>query len=117
MKQQQIFCILPDLYTCNIVLNCFNIDKAIHNTILDLNKLDDNKILEKFHKIYQFLSSKYRNSIINKYYSNLTVKRCITILKQCLKFNGYKLIRINNLYYIKNLDFLSQNNRITINFN
>lgn len=114
--KQQTFRILPDLHTLQQILLCFNIKNIKHDIVLDISKLDNCEILSNFNKIYDKLSQKYRKSVINKIYENLTIKKCITILKQNLKINNYKLIKINKLYYFKDIEYLMKKNQITIVF-
>jgi hypothetical protein len=114
--KQQIFRILPDLHTLLLILSCFNIKNIKHDIVLDISKLDNCEILSSFNKIYDKLSQKYRKSVINKIYENLTIQKCITILKQNLEINNYKLIKINKLYYFKDIEYLMKKNQITIVF-
>lgn len=114
--KQQIFRILPDLHTLLLILSCFNIKNIKHDIVLDISKLDNCEILSSFNKIYDKLSQKYRKSVINKIYEKLTIQKCITILKQNLKINNYKLIKINKLYYFKDIEYLMKKNQITIVF-
>jgi hypothetical protein len=101
----QLFKINPGLNILMELLKLFNITKlnkdiiSFDKNILNLNNIpyNLNLIKEKFKPYY--LENKY-----DLYFKNINNNRCITILRQILKINNYKLKIKNNICYIQKIN-------------
>ena len=112
----QLFKIYPDYYILERVFNCFNIDTIKHDLIINISDLHDKDIIQNFINIKPLLMKKYRKNKIDKLYENLNFKKCITILRQHLLIHDYKLIKIEDMYYFKDLTYIRNKSKVTITF-
>tara|TARA_B110001469_G_scaffold126768_1_gene145346 strand:+ start:1175 stop:1525 length:351 start_codon:yes stop_codon:yes gene_type:complete len=112
----QLFKILPDLYTLEKLLKCFELDNIKHNLIICKNNYNKIDIIDKFIDLKPLLEKKYRKYKLNKLYDNLNFRKCITIFRHILCIYNYKLIKIKDDYKFINLETVKHNNRVTISF-
>ena len=77
----QLFKEMPDIEFLNKLLNCF----GLQNNLINLNTIDKiNNLLPEL--VIFYLPCKY-----NYFLKNLTINKCITILKQVLRLFDYQL--------------------------
>ena len=90
--KNQLFRRNPDRYIINDLMMVFNInsldDKNFHFTKDDLINLN---IIDKINEIKEKLEIYYLPCKAKMYLENLTEKKCITILRQFLKYIDYNL--------------------------
>lgn len=88
----QLFKKLPEIDYINKVATLFGIhDLDVHYNFT-LKDLEKTNIIEKIEAIRSELSEYYLNCKFRKYVSDLTEKKCITILRHFLKVINYKVI-------------------------
>jgi hypothetical protein len=109
----QLFKIIPDLYTFHLMLSCFGIEKIKHGSYYSLS---GDHIVNNFKNIKNHLETKYRKNKINKLYDNLNIKKCITMTKQVSIVHDYKIIKIKNIYQFLNLKQLRDKNKVMVSF-
>ena len=112
----QVFKIYPDLTILERVYNCFDIDTIKHDLIINISDINDKDIIKNFINIKPILEKKYRKNKIDKLYENLNLKKCITILRQNLLIHDYKLIKIEDMYYFKDLTYIRNKSKVVITF-
>ena len=90
--KSQLFRRNPDRYIINDLMMVFNIksldDKNFHFTKDDLINLN---IIDKINEIKDKLEIYYLPCKAKMYLKDLTEKKCITILRQCIKLYGYNV--------------------------
>jgi len=112
----QLFKIYPDYYILERVFNCFDINTIKHDLIINISDINEKDIIQNFLNIKPLLMKKYRKNKIDKLYENLNLKKCITILRQNLLIHNYKLIKIEDMYYFKDLTYIRNKWKVIITF-
>ena len=112
----QLFKIYPDYYILERVFNCFYINTIKHDLIINISDINEKDIIQNFLNIKPLLMKKYRKNKIDKLYENLNLKKCITILRQNLLIHDYKLIKIEDMYYFKDLTYIRNKSKVIITF-
>ena len=105
------------MYTLYKILECFNINSKIYNGLI-INKdiLNKKQVIFNIKNIYNLLEKKYRKSVLDKLYNDLSFINCITILRHNLKLQNYKLISNKNQYILLDIDYIKNKNKVTITF-
>ena len=97
--KNQLFRRNPDRYIINDLMMVFNIksldDKNFHFTKEDLENLN---IVDKINEIKEKLEIYYLPCKAKMYLVDLTEKKCITILRQFLKYIDYNLKMKEKIY-------------------
>lgn len=112
---REYFHLLPDVYTLEKILNIFSVKEWKHD--LQFTIKNDQYIIDEFIKIKPILFNYYRSYKLNKLYENLTILRCITILRHFLEIQNYKLLKNKQIYTFKNIQYLKQKRRVLVEFN
>ena len=98
----QLFRIKPDINIVNDVCKLFGLNNIYDTTPFtkeDLLRLDTINKLNNFELLKQYyIPCKYR-----KYFDNVNINRCITILRQLLKLYNLKLFRTEKFINSKKL--------------
>ena len=125
MYKNQLFKIIPSKSFVENILQLYGINGFDEHYYFTRNDLENKNIIQSISNCNK-LKDYYINCKAKKYLTNLTVKKCITILRQILRPYNYKIISIEKykngvkylLYKLKNLSKNSSilNEGLTIKF-
>ena len=87
----QLFRERPDKDFIIKLLNCFDLKDLNDTTEFTKDKLNKIKTIDKINNLLPELVIYYLPCKYNMFLKNITINRCITILKQNLKIFNYKL--------------------------
>ena len=94
MTKNQIFKMNPDPIIINNLLKIFGLSGLTDSRFFTKENMVENSTVEKINSMKDELSEYYLPCKSKIYLQNLTEKKCITILRQFLKFYHYKCIGI-----------------------
>ena len=127
--KDQLFKIKPDINIVNELLSYFGISNFDDNHLFTKNDLENIKTVEKINDIKDKLKIYYIPCKAKTNLENITEKKCITILRQFLKYFNYTISskekyingKKHNCHYI-NKKNINKNNtpkkrKIVIDFN
>ena len=94
MTINQLFKKKPPIDLINKLLNSFNIESINCDRIFSVKTLEVNNAIIKSKPLLKELSEYYLPCKQKVYFTSLTNKKLITIIKQLLRIHNYKLISI-----------------------
>jgi len=112
MPINQLFKNMPDRKFVITLLNLYGIEDFDDNRYFTKKNLETLNTVEEINKLIDILSSYYIPCKADTYMKDITVPRCIVILRQFLKCHGYTLLSKekfikgikNTIYKVMKLD-------------
>lgn len=92
MVKNQLFRILPDTEIISTLLSKFGLQSLQDTNYFTKDTLEEIDTLDNLVEIKDVLDTYYLPCKSRVYLNNITINRCITILKQFIKVHGYTLI-------------------------
>lgn len=92
MVKNQLFRILPDTEIISTLLSKFGLQSLQDTNYFTKDTLEEIDTLDNLLEIKDVLDTYYLPCKSRVYLNNITINRCITILKQFIKVHGYTLI-------------------------
>jgi len=89
--KNQLFKVSPDLKTTLQILNLFGIQDLEDNHSFTRNNLTDLDTVSKMNELIPEIEKYYIPCKSKKYLTDINEKKCITILRQFLKFHNHTL--------------------------
>ena len=90
MVKNQLFRILPDIDIINIILDTFDITSLDDTRVITIESIKGSNTVNRINSIKGDLE-KYYLPCKRIYLHEITIKRCIVILRQFIKVHGYTL--------------------------
>ena len=94
-KKNQTFKIKPDGQLIQIILEAFGLDNLEDTRFFTKEHMKDIQTVDKLNKLQinnKFLRDYYLPCKGKRYLKDLDEKKCITILRQCIRIHNYKCI-------------------------
>jgi|TARA_Y100000389_G_scaffold131613_2_gene129016 hypothetical protein len=92
MVKNQLFRVLPDIEIIHSLLEIFGLDTLKDTKFFTKESLKSNDTANKLTEMRDELETYYLPCKAKNYITNITDKRCITILRQFIRIHGYTLI-------------------------
>ena len=92
MPKNQLFKIIPDLQIIQSILNAFGLDNLEDTRLFTKEHMKDINTVDQMKELSDKLKEYYLPCKSKKYLTDLTEKKCITILRQFVKIHHYKCI-------------------------
>ena len=90
-RKNQLFRKIPEMGIINKVLNCFGLQNIEDTTIFSRNDLINRQTIQQILQIKTDLEEYYLPCKARTYLNQLTEKNVITVLRQLIKYYGYKV--------------------------
>jgi hypothetical protein len=92
MVKNQLFRVLPDIEIVHSLLQIFGLSSLHDTNFFTKDTLKSNESVQKLNQLKDTLEIYYLPCKAKTYLQDITEKKCITILRQCIKVHGYTLI-------------------------
>ena len=92
MPKNQLFKIIPDSQIVQNILEAFGLDNLEDTRLFTKEHMKDIETVRKLTELHDQLKDYYLPCKGKKYLGELNEKKCITILRQCVKVHEYKCI-------------------------
>ena len=92
MVKNQLFRVLPDTEITTKLLEIFGLTSLEDNNYFTKASMNELNTLDKFIELKDTLSGYYLPCKAKVYLTDISDKKCITILRQFIKVHGYTLI-------------------------
>ena len=91
-KKNQTFKIIPDGQIVQLILDAFGLDNLEDTRLFTKEHMKDIETVQKIVELSDQLKEYYLPCKSKVYLKNLNEKKCITILRQFVKFHNYKCL-------------------------
>lgn len=94
MVKDQLLKIFPDQKIIQSLLDCFGLENLEDTRFFTKTHIKEIDTVQKIHDLTDTLTAYYLPCKSKIYLKNLTDKKCITVLRQFIKYHNYKCIAI-----------------------